>query len=928
MTDTKRGPSGQQGRSFAPAAERRDEPAPPCVLVLGGRLADRSFVTDVLTRIGLKAARADADGDALAAFNEQLLSLLGGTWDRPPRLMPGWEAGDEVAGRVLLARAAFHVTFAGTERPVAWSDPLLDLLLPFWRTALVRPLAAVLIVASPEAVASDLAARHGISPALALALNDRYQRSALQSLAGLPVLVAPLESIVEPQVDARRSWLQELTAFLRSAGVKIADGELEAEGSPAPPARWEPDPGGVAAQAVLPRFTELARACAELTGSHDDFRPPALSSPSGWVEETLAARSDALLTWRGLEWAAERIARRPPASVLRSVAPRRVPPPPADTSIDGYPMNATQDEKAYYRWLEARNRPTRLPGRDETRADPSSIVPRTRPPAGEAPLFSVVVPVYRPPLWALVRCIASVLDQDFASFELCLCDDGSADEDVTRCLSRAAALDPRVKVTSHTPNGGISQATNAAIGISTGRFVVFLDNDDELAPHALRSMAAAIHGEPLADVLYSDEDKIDEHGRLHTPAFKPGWSPDTLLSCAYMCHLLVVRATLVAELGGLRSDFDGSQDYDLMLRATERARQVVHVPDVLYHWRTVPSSAASGDASVKPWAYEAGRRALVDAMERRGEPADVTGDAVILGTYRVRRLVPSGRHRVSVIVPFRDEPSLLTQCVDSVLEAPGFDEIELCLIDNGSVLPETRVVLDELAADPRVVLLEEPGPFNWSAINNAAAAHASGDLLLFMNNDVEATTAGWMGAMVEHAQRPSVGAVGARLLYPNRTIQHAGIVLGMGGIAAHVLQDLPEDLTGYLNWAFMTRNCLAVTGACLMTRREVFEDLCGFAEDLPIAFNDVDFCLRIAESGRFVVYTPFAELVHHESRTRGHADDALEFPRFLHRWRTKLAAGDPYYHPSLTLWRQHCTLATPEEEEKWHNFLSTLEHLP
>jgi glycosyltransferase involved in cell wall biosynthesis len=927
MTDNQSGPSRQRKHSSAPLDERA-ESAPPLVVVLGATTGDRAFVTDVIAGLGVASARPGSGGDALASFNEQLLSLLGGTWDRPPRLRSGWEHSDEIGNQSLLARAAFGVTFGGAERPAAWSDPLLDLLLPFWRAVLGRPIAAVLVASPAEEVADDLASRHGISPALGLALFDRYLRAALESLAGLPAFLTRPDHFGEPAGVTSPAWLHELVEFLRSTGVKIADHELEADVLPALPVRSPRHSAAAGSDALLPQLTELTAACAEVIGAHDAFQPPRLGTPSGWVEEMLAARSDALLTWRGLEWAAQRIASRPPASLLRSIAPRRMPPPPADTSIDGYPMNATQDEKAYYRWLEARSRPTRLPGHDETRSDPSSIVPRTVPPAGERPLFSVVVPVYRPPLWALVRCVASVLDQEFPSFELCLCDDGSADEELTRCLGQAAALDPRVRVTARASNCGISAATNAAIGISTGEFVVFLDNDDELTPHALRSIAAAIRAEPSVDLLYSDEDKIDVWGRLHTPAFKPGWSPDTLLSCAYMCHLLVVRASLVAALGGLRSDYDGSQDYDLMLRASERARDIVHVPDVLYHWRTMPSSAASGDAAVKPWAYEAGRRALVDAMERRGEPAEVAGDAAILGTYRVRRLVPAGLHRVSVIVPFRDEPSLLTQCVDSVLEAPGFDDIELCLIDNGSVLPETRVLLDELASDPRVVLLEEPGPFNWSALNNAAVAHASGDLLLFMNNDVEATTAGWMGAMVEHAQRPGIGAVGARLLYPNRTIQHAGIVLGMGGIAAHVLQDLPEDLTGYLNWAFMVRNCLAVTGACLMTRREVFDELCGFAEDLPIAFNDVDFCMRIAESGRFVVYTPFAELVHHESRTRGHADDAVEFPRFLHRWRTKLAAGDPYYHPSLTLWRQHCTLATPEEEEKWHNFLSTLDHLP
>jgi GT2 family glycosyltransferase len=310
-------------------------------------------------------------------------------------------------------------------------------------------------------------------------------------------------------------------------------------------------------------------------------------------------------------------------------------------------------------------------------------------------------------------------------------------------------------------------------------------------------------------------------------------------------------------------------------------------------------------------------------MARRGEEAEVSMNTPVPGLSHVRRRV-RGEPLVSVIVPFKDEPGLLTQCVESLCEAPGYDRFEIVLVDNASTLPETATLLDRLSEHPRVVLLEEPGPFNCSTINNDAAAASSGDLLLFMNNDVEATTEGWLLPLVEHAQRPEVGAVGARLLYPNRTIQHAGVVLGMARAAAHVLQDCPEDHPGYLTWAWMTRDVSAVTGACMMTPRKLFEELGGFAADLPVAFNDIDYCLRLRQQGKLVVFTPLAELVHHESRTRGHTDDAVELPRFWQRWGHLVAAGDPYYNPNLSYWRQECPLASVEEEESWRTEMARI----
>jgi GT2 family glycosyltransferase len=413
-------------------------------------------------------------------------------------------------------------------------------------------------------------------------------------------------------------------------------------------------------------------------------------------------------------------------------------------------------------------------------------------------------------------------------------------------------------------------------------------------------------------------------GERFDPFFKPEWSPDLLLSFAYMSHLTVVRRTLFDELGGLRSEFDGSQDYDFTLRASERARLIVHIAAVLYHWRSMPGSAASDTAGqqAKPWAYEAGRRAIEDALERRNEPGVVSTLEEFPGRYHVRRAV-TGRPLVSIIIPFRDEPALLATCTRTLRESPGYDNYELILVDNDSALPETHALLDELVAEPNVRLLRAPGPFNWAAINNSAARASSGELLLFLNNDIEAEVPGWLDAMVGHAQRREVGAVGARLLYPDGTIQHAGVVIGLGGIAGHVLRGLPGDQPGYASLAISTRNCSVVTGAAMMVRKDVFFEVGGFDETLAVAFNDVDFCLKLRERGFLIVFSPLTELIHHESKSRGHTDDAVENKLMLTRWRAVMVAGDPYHNRHLSHWRYWCPLSTAQEDDRWKNYLET-----
>jgi GT2 family glycosyltransferase len=586
--------------------------------------------------------------------------------------------------------------------------------------------------------------------------------------------------------------------------------------------------------------------------------------------------------------------------------------PPQASEERPYPLNASEDRVAYHEWLAARRRPSRL-------ALEGPVVPATSPPSRlSTPVVSVIVPVHRTPLWALERCVASVLAQDMAAWQLCICDDGSNDPALSERLASYAALDPRVEVTALDVPRGISAATNEALRLARGELVAFLDHDDELAPHALRLFAEALQAEPEADVLYCDEDKLDALGERFDPFFKPAWSPDLLLSYAYLAHLMAVRRQLVEELGGLRSAFDGSQDWDLALRATERARRVVHIPDVLYHWRSLPGSTSAGSGA-KPWAFEAGRRVLEDALSRRGG-GEVIQSARFPGRYHLRRAL--GSHPlVSIVIPFRDEPALLATCATSLRLAPGYDRFELVLVDNGSELPETAELLDRLSSEPNVRIIEDPGPFNWAAINNAASKKASGELLLFANNDIEARVSNWLSPMVAHALRPEVGAVGARLLYPDGTIQHAGVVIGLGGIAGHVLRGLPAEMPGYASMAIQTRNCSVVTGACMMVRRDVFESVGGFDEELAVAFNDVDFCLRLREKGYLVVYEPLAELVHHESRSRGHTDDLAEGKRIVERWSAVIAAGDPYLNPNLSHWRYWCPLSTAQEDYRWKTYL-------
>lgn len=595
-------------------------------------------------------------------------------------------------------------------------------------------------------------------------------------------------------------------------------------------------------------------------------------------------------------------------AALEVYAPPPRPSPPVSDSEYTYGCDAGSDPVAYHTWLQ---------DTAEDRAEQQRRTATRLAQAAHVPTISVVVPVYRPEPDLLHRCVESVMRQSWGGWELSLCDDASDDQGRTKALLAAiAATDPRVRVTGLPENRGISGATNAAVAHSTGTFIAFLDQDDEIEEGILGDIVEAALDQPDADVLYTDQDKLGFDGLRLEPYFKPGWSPDLLLSNMYMAHLLVVRRELFDRLGGLRSEYDGSQDYDLALRATEVARRVVHVPVVGYHWRHTPGSTAL-DYSAKPYADLAARRALADAMARRGEPA-VVESGLLECTFRVRRLLPQPPPLVSVIIPFHDGARLLRTCVDALEASAGYDNWEAVLVDNRSWEPETRALVSRLAQNDRMRVLDYDDEFNWSAINNWAAERARGEVLLFMNSDVEGRSEGWMAAMVEHVARNEVGSVGARLLYPDGRVQHVGVVMGLGGgVAWHAFCFCPPHGNGHFGHARMIRNYTALTGACLMVSRERFEEVGKFDESLPVAYSDVDFCVRLHQRGYLNVFTPFAELVHYEGATRGKGALENDDKREMFRRYDSLIRNDPYFNPNLSPLRSEFQLPLAKEVDPW-----------
>jgi GT2 family glycosyltransferase len=519
------------------------------------------------------------------------------------------------------------------------------------------------------------------------------------------------------------------------------------------------------------------------------------------------------------------------------------------------------------------------------------------------PLISIVVPVYNTPQVFLRQMIESVQNQSYSEWELCIGNASPENKEMKKILEEYKN-DARIKEVEIPENKGISQNTNRAMEIASGEWIGLLDHDDLLAPNALYEIAKAVNEHPDAEVIYTDEDKVTTDLKEHfQPHLKPDFNLDLLRSNNYICHFFVASRDLIKRVG-FRPEFNGAQDYDLILRCTEQAKQIVHIPKILYHWRVHKASTADNPAS-KMYAFDAGKRAIEEHLVRCRTKGTVqhTKD---LGFYRVKYEV-CGEPLVSIIIPNKDQSEALKKCLDSIREKTSYRNYEIIIVENNSEEPETFAFYKKIAGE-KIKIVTWEGEFNYSAINNFGVRHARGDYLLLLNNDVEIINGDWLTEMLSHCQRKEVGIVGAKLYYPDNTIQHAGIIIGIGGVAGSVFVGLPRAFSGYLHKASIQLDLSAVTAACMLVKRSVFEQVGGLEEKLKVAFNDVDFCLRVREKGYLVVYDPYAELYHYESKTRGAEDTKEKIRRFQteieymrSHWIGLLKKGDPYYNCNLSL---------------------------
>jgi len=530
-----------------------------------------------------------------------------------------------------------------------------------------------------------------------------------------------------------------------------------------------------------------------------------------------------------------------------------------------------------------------------------------------APVISVLVPVYNPDAALLTACIQSVIDQSYPHWELCLADDASPDAHVVEVLRQFEKRDPRIKVHVRPENGHISRTTNDALAMASGDYIALLDHDDVLAPHAFYFVARELAKRPGLQLIYSDEDKIDIHGTRCEPHFKPDWNLDLLYSQNYVSHLGVYRKQLVDRIGGFREGVEGSQDYDLVLRCIPHLHddKIVHIPQVLYHWRAIEGSTALAEEG-KDYTTSAGIQALCHHFEELG----VTGVDVLQGlvanTYRVSWPIPDPAPLVSMLIPTRDKKEVTELAVRSILDKSTYTNFEIIILDNGSVEPETHEFFDAIQdEDERIRVVQYDHPFNYSAINNYGARLANGSIIGLVNNDVEVISPEWLTEMVSHVLRDDVGCVGAKLYFGNDTIQHAGVVVGLGGVAGHSHKHFPRSAGGYFNRLKVVQSVSAVTAACLLVRKSVYDEVGGLNEnDLKVAFNDVDFCLKVLSAGYRNIWTPFAELYHHESISRGAEDSPEKVARFntevdyMKRTWSRIIDHDPSYSPCLTKSRE------------------------
>ena len=549
------------------------------------------------------------------------------------------------------------------------------------------------------------------------------------------------------------------------------------------------------------------------------------------------------------------------------------------------------------------------PGKRELMAEQVATFPNS-------PLISVLLPTFNSnPNW-LKQAIESVQKQVYSNWELCIADDASTNKQTLAFLKEYSQKESRIKVRFRKTNGHISEASNTALEMAEGDFVALLDHDDLLTEDALFWVVHTINANKHAALVYSDEDKINEQGKLKEPYFKCNWNYHLFLSQNMVSHLGVYKTSIVRGIGGFRKGFEGSQDYDLALRFIEQIdeKQIVHIPRVLYHWRIHKQSTAV-NAQSKPYATKAGQKAISGHLKRKNVRAEV--DILPINLYRVKYSLPEALHLVSIIIPTRNNLEMLKKCVQSIRKKTDYKNVEIIVVDNNSDLPETVNYLSELKSRKKVHVISDKHEFNFSALNNRASQLANGEFLLFLNDDTEVINQDWLSEMVSIAIQDKVGAVGAKLWYPNKTLQHAGIILGINGLAGHAHKYFDKQNQGYLGRANLIQEFSAVTGACMLVKKKLFTKVGGFDENLAIAYNDIDLCLKIKELGYKIVWTPYAELFHYESWSRGDDFQTEKFGRlknegkYLFQKWGEIIQNDPAYSPNLTLDTENFGLAWP-----------------
>jgi len=524
------------------------------------------------------------------------------------------------------------------------------------------------------------------------------------------------------------------------------------------------------------------------------------------------------------------------------------------------------------------------------------------------PMISIVMPTYNTPEDFLKKAIESVIAQSYQNWELCIADDASSDKKTLHLLNEYRKKYDNICVYFRSKNGHISQASNTALKLAKGKYVAFLDHDDMLAPNALKEVVKMLNQNQDLKLIYSDEDKIDEEDNRFDPHFKSDWNPDMFFSQNYISHLTVLKKEVIHQTGGFRIGYEGSQDYDLLLRTLNHIKEseIAHIEKVLYHWRALPGSTAL-NASQKDYTTLSGLKALKDFFDKKDKGIKVS-KGLLPNTYKVIYPLPQEQPLVTLLIPTRDGYDILSKCVQSILDKTIYKNYEIIILDNQTSDSKTLEYFKFLIANhPTIKIVKYDKPFNYSAINNFGAEHAKGKLIGLVNNDVEVISDHWLSEMVQHALRPEIGAVGAKLYYDNDTIQHAGVVLGIGGVAGHTHKHQKRDSHGYFSRLKIIQNYSAVTAACLLVRKELFDEVDGLEEEhLKVAFNDIDFCLKLQEKGYRNLWTPYVELYHHESISRGSEDNEEKKERFnqevlymIQKW-DKTLKNDTYYNSNLT----------------------------